>query len=391
MTTEQISRAGDYLSAQIAAWKGLALNRMIEKKIINDGARALDRTPLGDIRSPIMIGDSASNFLIGQTEVFDPTINEPLTSVEFWDNITCETVPFGADSTSFVNSTIAGGETSDPQGIAFSGSARTDIGAVTVENVKSLVPVEGWAHSVSFDVFEIARAQMAGFPLETQKLSALQLLWQKNVDICVHLGAKRMGTYGLLNNTALTPLTASTKAATGTRWVVNGALHATPDEIRADVNALERAAWIASGYSVAATDLLLDPVSWGILNATLASNAGTMNLIQWLSEMSICRGMNGKPLNIRPSKFLLGTTAASETGSPTVPFNATGSDQASAGTASRAVAYSNERRYVRFRWAPPYALTQQFMGTNFVIPYVGKIGGIENVYSDVTMAYMDGI
>jgi len=123
---------------------------------------------------------------------------------------------------------------------------------------------------------------------------------------------------------------------------------------------------------------------------TIAGAAPGGSILEYLSRNSLCMAKNGSPLNIRSNRFLLGTSGGTDAGI-TVPFNATGSDQGSAGANSRAVVYTNERRFVRMKTTNPFALQIQYQGTNYNIPYVGQLpSGVEFVYAN-TLAYMDAI
>lgn len=387
--------AGNYLQHSIIAAKNVALDHMARQgRVKFANPLAVKRNAVGDVMVGQRAADSAGNFSVGFTEVFDPLINKPLWEAEYTQNITVESVPFGTEATSYVNSQIFGAATKDKQGIAWAASQQTELPRVSAEFAKTLVGVAGWARMASFDVFEIARAQMNGIPLEMTVLENIGIQWELDTNIVAHLGSYAYGGYGLLNQVGAASFTPSTKAASGTNWVTyaTGVLNATPLEILGDVRGLENKAWAASGYNVVATDLLLDPVSYSALTVPL-SVAGVpsgISILEYIAQNSLCMTKNGVPLKIRPNRFLLGTTAGTAAGI-TVQFNATGSDQATPGTDSRAFLYTNERRYVRMKATNPFALQIQYQGLNYNIPYVGQLpAGVEYVYAN-TMAKMDGI
>jgi hypothetical protein len=385
--------AGSYLQRSIVNAKSIALDGMVSKgqlKIAN--AAMVKRNSIGDVLSPMRGADSGGNFGVYMTEVFDPLINKPLWSAEYTQNITVEQVPFGTEATSFVNAQMFGATTKDKQGIAWAASQETTIPRVSAEFAKTLVPVAGWARQASFDVFEIARAQMNGIALEMTVLENIGIQWELDSNIVAHLGSFAYGGNGLLNQPGITPLTPATKTAGGTRWVIAGALNATPAEILADVRALENAAWAASGLNVVGTDLLLDPVSFAALTAPLsiAGVSGGTSILEYISKNSVCMAKNGVPLNIRSNRFLLGTTSGTSVGF-TIPFNATGADQGSAGVNSRAVIYSNNAQYVKMKATNPFALQIQYQGLSYNVPYVGQLpAGIEARYAN-TIGYMDAV
>jgi len=389
------AQTGQYLQRSIVNAKSLALDEMVSKGQLKIGnPMSVKRNSVGDALRPIRGADSGGNFAVYFTEVFDPLINKPLWMSEYTQNITVEQVPFGTEATSYVNAQMFGSTSKDKQGIAWASSQETAMPRVSAEFAKTLVSVAGWARGASFDVFEIARAQMNGIALEMTVLENIGIQWEIDSNIIAHLGSFAYGGYGLLNQPSgiVTPLTPATKAATGTRWVISGALNATPQEILTDIRAMEQSAWAASGYNIVAADLLLDPVSFVALTAPLTISgtpAGT-SILEYLARNSLCMAKNGSPLKIRSNRYLLGTTSGTSAG-VTVPFNATGSDQGSAGVNSRAVLYTNERRFVRMKTTNPFALQIQYQGTNYNIPYVGQLpSGVEFVYSN-TLAYMDAV
>lgn len=386
-------QAGNYLRNSIVSAKNNALDMMVSRgqlKIANP--LSVKRNAIGDALRPIKGADSGGNFAVFFTEVFDPLINKPLWDSEYTQNITVEQVPFGTEATSYVNSQMFGAATKDKQGIAWAASQETGLPRVSAEFAKTLVGVAGWARQASFDVFEIARAQMNGISLEMTVLENIGIQWELDSNVVAHLGSLAYGGYGLLNQQSVTPLTAHSKTAGGTRWVIAGALNATAQEILNDVRALENSAWAASNYNVVATDLLLDPVSFAALTAplTIAGIPGGGSILEYISNNSVCMAKNGVPLKIRSNRFLLGTSAGTDAGI-TPSFNATGTDQGSAGANSRAVLYTNKREYVRMKATNPFALQIQYQGLNYNIPYVGQLpAGVEYVYGN-TIAYMDAV
>lgn len=382
-----------FVQGSLSHAKTQKLEQLARAGHIKFNAALAERSFTGDCVTKQFGADAAGNFTVARTEFFDPFINAPLFTSEVEKNITIEQVALGIEGTSFVNSKVFGSASKDKQGIAWAAAQETNLPQVDAEFAKTFVSVAGWARQVHFDVFEVARAQMNGIALETVKLDALGTQWSLDTNVVAHLGSYAYGGYGLFNRTEVTPLTASTKTAGGTRWVINGALNATPQEILADIRALETKMRTQSDYALVGSELRLDPITYAALTAPLSvvGMAGATSILQYLADNSICRSMTGKPLNIVDSRFLLGTTAATEAG-VTVAFNATGSDQASAGAACRAALYINERQYCRMKTTNPFALQVQYVGTNYQIPYIGQLpAGIEAPYSSKSFAYMDGV
>ena len=78
-------------------------------------------------------------------------------------------------------------------------------------------------------------------------ISAAKTL-NKFMDLINHFGVLGLQTYGLLNDPALSPaITPSTKAAGGVKWINNGMIVASPNEIFADLQALYGELSVQSG------------------------------------------------------------------------------------------------------------------------------------------------
>jgi hypothetical protein len=143
----------------------------------------------------------------------------------------------------------------------------------------------------------------------------------------------------------------------------------TPAQILADINALLQATWAASAYTVMPRELRIPPLQYSQLASTLVSTAGNMSVLTYLSQNSIANEENGVPLNIKPSKWLVGAGASST---------------------DRMVAYTNDVDRVRFPMVPIYRDTPYYMGIKFNAPYIWAYGEVEIPYPE-TIQYADGI
>ncbi|HAI51409.1 MAG TPA: hypothetical protein DCM53_20140, partial [Enterobacteriaceae bacterium] len=143
----------------------------------------------------------------------------------------------------------------------------------------------------------------------------------------------------------------------------------TPDEIRASINKVLSDAWAATGYTLVPRDLLLPPEQFALLSSIIVSTAGNQSLLSYLRENTIAYHQNGVPLNIRAVKWLKG---------------------AGVGGTDRMVAYTNDKKYVRFPMVPLLSVPIQYRGIYQLTTYYGKLGAVESPYPE-TMAYVDGI
>src|SRR3954452_13642203 len=122
-----------------------------------------------------------------------------------------------------------------------------------------------------------------------------------DVDKLVYIGDTTIGSYGLLNHTAVTNVT----NVTGGTWAA-AATAATPDVMLAQVNELLARVWAASGWTVMPTELRVPPAQFGYLVGTKVSTAGNVSVLRYLQENTLSNVQNGKPLNIQPLKWLVG-------------------------------------------------------------------------------------
>ena len=78
---------------------------------------------------------------------------------------------------------------------------------------------------------------------------------------------------------------------------------------------------------------------------------------------------NGVPLEIKAVKWLKGRGV---------------------GGKDRMVAYTNDKKYVRYPLVPLQSVPIQYRGLYQIATYYGKLGAIEPVYKE-TLSYVDGI
>lgn len=303
--------------------------------------------------------DSSGAFLIHELERLDQTLNLPLTSQTWSRDIQLrEDVSIADEISSFTNTTFAAAGTPNANGKNWISPLATAIAGVNVDIEKKGFPLELWGMELGWTVIELNAAAQVGRPIDTQKYDGMQLKWNMDTDEQVYIGDVAKGAKGLLNLSQVTPTNATKTWATST-----------PDEIRASINQVLSNAWARSAYSKVPEDLLIPPEQYSFLASTIVSSAGNQSLLTYLETNTIAYHQNGKPLNIRPVKWMKGRGV---------------------GGTDRMVAYTNDKKFVRFPMVPLQSVPIQYRGLYQLVTYYGKLGAVEPVYPE-TLNYMDGI
>ena len=303
--------------------------------------------------------DGTGAFLVGELERIDQGLNMPLVGFTWSRDVQLrEDVSIADDISSFTNSTFAAAGTPNPNGKNWIGKDSTAIAGPNIDIAKTGFPLTLWGMELGWTGVELAAAAQVGRPIDTQKYDAMQLKWNMDTDEQVYRGDTQLGVRGLTNYLGAA-LTNAAKA-----WAVS-----TPDEIRASINKVLSDAWAATGYTLVPRDLLLPPEQFALLSSIIVSSAGNQSLLSYLRENTIAYHQNGVPLNIRAVKWLKG---------------------AGVGGTDRMVAYTNDKKYVRFPMVPLLNVPIQYRGIYQLTTYYGKLGAVESPYPE-TMAYVDGI
>ena len=303
--------------------------------------------------------DGTGAFLVGELERIDQGLNMPLVGFTWSRDVQLrEDVSIADDISSFTNSTFAAAGTPNPNGKNWIGKDSTAIAGPNIDIAKTGFPLTLWGMELGWTVVELAAAAQVGRPIDTQKYDAMQLKWNMDTDEQVYRGDTQLGVRGLTNYLGAA-LTNAAKA-----WAVS-----TPDEIRASINKVLSDALAATGYTLVPRDLLLPPEQFALLSSIIVSSAGNQSLLSYLRENTIAYHQNGVPLNIRAVKWLKG---------------------AGVGGTDRMVAYTNDKKYVRFPMVPLLNVPIQYRGIYQLTTYYGKLGAVESPYPE-TMAYVDGI
>lgn len=303
--------------------------------------------------------DSSGAFLIHELERLDQTLNLPLTSQTWSRDIQLrEDVSIADEISSFTNTTFAAAGTPNANGKNWISPLATAIAGINVDIEKKGFPLELWGMELGWTVIELNAAAQVGRPIDTQKYDGMQLKWSMDTDEQVYIGDASKGAKGLLNLSQVTPTNATKTWATSTA-----------DEIRASINQVLSNAWARSAYSKVPEDLLIPPEQYSFIASAIVSSAGNQSLLTYLETNTIAYHQNGKPLNIRPVKWMKGRGV---------------------GGTDRMVAYTNDKKFVRFPMVPLQSVPIQYRSLYQLVTYYGKLGAVEPVYPE-TLNYMDGI
>lgn len=315
--------------------------------------------------------DSALAYYVNQLENLDRALHEPLTSVSWARDIKLRPgITMSNESTSFIRSTFAGvgslGQGSGNAGgnMPWISAETNDIPGISVNGEKLVKPLRLLARELSYTSVELERSQLLGQPLDSQKMDAMNIMYQMNTDQMVYIGATEVGATGLLNSADVTAGNVVNGASGSPLWA-----NKTPDEILADVNTLITSTWTGSALAVCPSELRLPPVQFSYIASQKVSSAGNVSILKFLEENSISLKINGKALNIQPVKWLTGRGASAT---------------------DRMVVYTNELNLVRYPMVPIRRETAYYKGIRFTAPYLWAFGEMEFVYPE-TVRYADGI
>lgn len=306
--------------------------------------------------------DSAGAFLLGELERLDQTLNMPLAEVSWSRDIELrEDVSMGDEVSSFTNSDFAAAGGASPGGKNWIGKDTTTIKGLALNINKTANPLTLWGMEIGYTLPELESAQKVGRPVDAQKIEGMNLKLQMDIDEQVYVGDSVLGYTGLVNNANVSLANAVTGA-----WS-NPAT--TADTILNDVNVALGRAWTSSAYKYVPTDMLVDPLSFAQLVSRKVSTAGNVNILQYLKDNSLSMAQNGRPLNIRPVKWLLGAGTSG---------------------ANRFIVYTKNRRLVRFPMVPTQRTPLEYRGIYQLTNYFCRLGVVEWVYPE-TGAYTDGV
>lgn len=309
--------------------------------------------------------DSTGAFTISELERLDPTLNEPLVAFTWTRDVDVRNdVSLVDEIASFTLSTFGDVDSTGGWIGKGAGSAGGQLDSVQADINKISQPLSNWGKSVDYSIIDLQRSMQLNRPIDETKISALQLVYNQKVDKLVYLGDTTINTTGLANSASVTPANVATGVG-GVTWALK-----TPMEILTDIEEIQNAAWAASGYAVAPNKLLVAPSSiQELLKPLTIGGVGYASILEYAAKNSLCFQQNGVLLDIQAVKWL---------------------ETAGAGSVKRMVAYTKDRKYVQYPFAPLQRMQMTFTGISQHIPYVANLGQIEIRYTD-TLQYRDAM
>lgn len=299
--------------------------------------------------------DAAGAFLIGELERLDPTINMPLNEVTWQRDIDLrEDVTIVDETASFIVAQIAAAGMAG-SGKNWIGKNSTAIPGVSLGLDKLPLPLHLWGMELAWTIIELQAAQQLGRPLDTSKYDAMRVKYQLDIDEQVYVGDTAVGATGLINAPGIAPVN-----------LVENWLTASAANILGDFNAYLTHAWTRAGYTVAPTHVLLPPGAFAALLRPV-SEAGSESILSYVKKNCVAAIKNGKPIEIQPLKWLTG---------------------AGAGGLDRVIAYTRDKRYVRYPLVPMQKTPVELRGLQQLTVYYSKLGHVEMVYPE-TITYGD--
>lgn len=317
--------------------------------------------------------DSTGAFLVGQLERLDQTLNEPLVEYTWSRDVHIRTDVSAADEiASFTNSAFAMSGGINPNGLNWISNEGNALAGPSVDIGKTPQPLRLWGAEVKYTVPELVKSQKLGLPIDAQKVEAMNLKRNMDLDQIVYYGDSQLGFTGLVNsNSAVGSVSnVANGASTTPQWTTK-----TPTEILKDVNEILTAAWQASGWKVKPNRLMLPPAQLGYIASQPVNSAANKSILAYILENNICT-QQGVPLEILELKWLIGAGA--------------GGTQGQLGTVDRMVAYNDDKKYVQFPMTDLQRTPLEYRSLFQITTYWSRIGQIEWRYG-TTAAYRDGI
>ena len=281
----------------------MSVQKFLKRREVAEASRRLVRayTTDGMMTYDQMTIDSTGAFLIGQLERLDQTLNEPLVEFTWSRDIDIrEDVSPADELASFTNSSFAMAGNLTPGGLNWISNEGNALAGPSVDIGKTAQAMRLWGAEVKYTVPELVKAQALGMPIDAQKIEAMNLKRNMDLDQLVYIGDSNISTTGLINSAAVTPSNVPNGASGQAIWTKK-----TPDEILTDVNEILTTTCANSGWKVLPNRLLLPPAQYGYLAATKNSNAGNVSILTSVLENNIST-RSGVKLEIMPLKWLIG-------------------------------------------------------------------------------------
>ena len=310
--------------------------------------------------------ESSAVFLLGELERLDPRINMPLQAYTWSRDLPLRgDVALSDEVSSYTRDFFASPGNQRGDGKHWIGSQTTQIAGVQARRDLHRNPLTPWGIEISYSIFDLARSQAVGRPIDRTKIDAAQRVYQGEVDEFAYMGDDTLGMRGLINLDDIPITPAGTKTTSGTAWA-----GATPGaEILGDINNLIKAVLESANEAVGPYRILMPWDNYNILATMEHSEGSDVTMLNYVKQNNISNDVSGRQLEIYPVRWL---------------------KTAGAGSTRRMIAYSPEEQYIRIPVVPLLRTPLEQHGMFFSWYYYTVIGGVENVYPE-TIGYMDGI
>lgn len=311
----------------------------------------------------LMDAQSAESFLLSQLTY----IEREVYTIRYPQIRYPELVPVETDAPEWIPSVTYFSMDGVGQANWFSARAQ-DVPLAEVVRSKFETSIKMAAIGYAYDIEEISQASMLGRNLTADKARYARMAAEQFLDIAALFGDSTAGFQGILNNTAVTAVTApATGTGSSTLWV-----NKTPAQILSDVNNTLSGIWISTQTLEMADTLLLPLAAFNYISNTRLSDLTSTTILQWLREVNSFTADTGVPLTIRGVRGL---------------------DVAGAGGTARMVAYWKDPAVVKMHLPMPFRfLPEPFRSRPLYweIPGIFRFGGVD-IRRPAAFRYVDNI
>jgi hypothetical protein len=148
--------------------------------------------------------------------------------------------------------------------------------------------IYGIRSEYSYSIQDLRAMAFSGIPLDAMKAVTARRVIERKCDALAAVGDSARGFTGLVNNAGSAAVTASTKAATGTKWgTLTGstiAMNATPDEIVKDCTALLNGILIPTKGTHTPDTLIFGTQNWAIINTLRLDTFNMVTVATYLMQ-----------------------------------------------------------------------------------------------------------
>ena len=309
---------------------------------------------------------SATVFLLGELERLDPRINEPLQRFTWGRDLPIRSdVSLADEVSSFTRDFFASPGNQRADGKHFIGSNTTQIAGVQARRELYRQPLLPWGIEINYSIFDLVRSQALGRPIDQTKISAVQRIYQGEMDEIAYIGDPTLDVTGLVNNEDVVISPAGTKSGGGTAWTINTDAH----EILEDMNRLIADVSDSTNDTVTPTKILMPTNQYRMIATRRLGEIDHITILKFLKDNNASNDVSGQMLDIYPCKWL---------------------DEAGTAGTSRMVAYAQNEEFIRIPVVGLLRTPLHEEGMFFNFHYYTAVAGVEIVYPE-TIGYMDGI